>query len=79
MILTVGNIYTEFPKITPLGRPWGVIGGPWERLEDSFGALGASWQLIGAPRGLLVALLSPTTKTNINSNGRRSNHDCKTN
>ena len=60
--MTIGNIYIEFQKITTLGRPWGVMGLPWECLEGSPGALGASWELAGAPRGLLGALPSSTTK-----------------
>ena len=63
MILTIGNIYTEFQKITTLGRPWVVIGGPWGCLEESFGALGASWGLIGAPCGTA----KPNDKNDIKS------------
>ena len=77
--MTIGNIYIEFDKITTLGRPWGVIGGPWDSLEESFGTLGASWELIGAPRGLLGALLKPTTKMTKNSNVGRFHSDGKTN
>ena len=39
--MTVGNIYIEFDKITALGRPCGVIGGPWDCLQGSLGVLGA--------------------------------------
>ena len=60
--MTIGNIYIQFHKITTLGRPWGVIGGPWEWRVRSFGALVAAWGLIGAPRGLIGALLNPTAK-----------------
>ena len=59
--MAIGNIYIEFHKSTTLARPWGHIGGPWECLEESFRRLGASWELIGAPRGLLGALLNLTT------------------
>ena len=54
--MTIGNIYIEFHKVTTLGRPWGVIGGPLECREGSFDALGTSTGRIGAPRGLLGAL-----------------------
>ena len=60
--MTIGNIHIEFRKSTTLRRPWGVRGGPWECLEGSFGALGTSWELIGAPRGLLGALLNLQTQ-----------------
>ena len=60
--MTIGNIYIEFHKITTLWRPWGVIGGPWECHVTSFGALGASLELFGAPRGVLGALLDPTAR-----------------
>ena len=58
--MPIGNIYIEFQKITALGRPWGLIAGPWDCRVKSFGALGSSWGLIGVPRGLLGALLNPT-------------------
>ena len=45
----------------------------------SFGALGASWGLIGVPGGLLGALLNPTATITYNSNIGRSNNDCKSN
>ena len=61
--MTIGNIYVEFDKITALGCPWGITVGPWEHSARSFGAFGASWGLIGVPRGLLGALLNPTAKT----------------
>ena len=42
--MTIGKIYIAFHKITTLGRPWEVIGGPLDCIEASFGALGASTQ-----------------------------------
>ena len=73
--MTIGNIYIEFQKITTFGHPWGVIGVPWDCLEELFDALGASWGRIVAPRGLNGALRNSTTKLSQSSNVGRSNND----
>ena len=77
--MTIGNIHIQFRKIITLGRPWGVIGGPWDCLVRSYGALGASWILIGDDGGLLGALVNPTAKFTSNSDVGRSNDVGKAN
>ena len=42
-----------------------------------FGALGASWELSAAPRGLLGAMLDSTANMISNSNVERSTNNCE--
>ena len=68
--MTIGKISIEFHKITTLGRPWEDIGDAGEVLGIALGGhwrvLGESSGVLGDPRGLLGALVNPTTKMSEN-------------
>ena len=60
--MTIGEICIEFHKITSLGCPWEVLGGPLGSLEGPWGVLGGSLGILGGPRDLLGIVVNPTTR-----------------